>query len=127
MWRVSKATAEATQLLGQTPFQDPDIWAPSLPEERCPPGRTLTGRAGEGTILCPRSLRDQSALLTAEPTQFLGQAEATQLLGQTPFQAPDIWAPSPREGRCPPGRALTTRASERSSLCPRSLRDHPCR
>jgi hypothetical protein len=30
--RVSKLTAEATQLLGQITFQDPDIRAPSLPE-----------------------------------------------------------------------------------------------
>ena len=29
---------EATELLRQAPFQAPDIQAPSLPEERCPPG-----------------------------------------------------------------------------------------
>jgi hypothetical protein len=28
--------------------------------------------------------------------------EATQLLKQMPFQAPDIWTPSLPEGRCPP-------------------------
>jgi hypothetical protein len=39
---------------------------------------------------------------TTEDTPLLGQAEATQLLGQTPFQAPDIWAPSLPEDRCPP-------------------------
>ena len=43
---------------------------------------------------------------TIEVTQLLGQAEATQLLAQTPFQAPDIWALSPPEERCPPGKAL---------------------
>jgi hypothetical protein len=53
--------AEATQILGQTPFQAPDIWAPSLPKERCLPERALTARAGEGAILGPRSLRNQSA------------------------------------------------------------------
>jgi hypothetical protein len=35
---------------------------------------------------------------TAEATQLLGQAEEIQLLGQTPFQAPDIRAPS-HEGK----------------------------
>ena len=41
-------------------------------------------------------------MLTTEATQLLGQAEATQLLEQTLFQAPDIWAPSLPEDRCPP-------------------------
>jgi hypothetical protein len=58
--QVRVQTAEATQLLGQNPFQAPDIRAPSLPEERCLPGRALTARAGEEAILCPGSLRDQS-------------------------------------------------------------------
>jgi hypothetical protein len=52
----SMRTAETTQLLGQALFWVPDIWAPSPPEERWPPGRALTTRAGKGTILCPRSL-----------------------------------------------------------------------
>jgi hypothetical protein len=34
---------------------------------------------------------------TAEVTQILGQAEATQLLGQNSSWAPDIWVPSPPE------------------------------
>jgi hypothetical protein len=34
--------------------------------------------------------------------QLLGQAEATELLRQTPFQASDIRAPSLPEERCPP-------------------------
>ena len=34
-------------------------------------------------------------------TQILGQAEATQLLGHTPFWASDIRAPSLPEERCP--------------------------
>ena len=61
-------------------------------------------------ILCPRSLRDESAqvsLWTAEATQLLGQAEVAQLLGQTLFQAPEIRAPFPPEETCLPGRALT--------------------
>ena len=33
----------------------------------------------------------------------LGQAGATELLRQPPFQAPDIQAPSRPEDRCPPG------------------------
>ena len=51
-------------------------------------------RAGEGAILCPGSLRDQSAQIslqtvrvserTAEVTQLLEKAEATQLLGIDP-------------------------------------------
>jgi hypothetical protein len=69
--------AEATPLLGQTPFQAPDIQARSPPEERCPPRRALTARSGEGAILCPGSLRDQSAQLS------VWTAEATQLLEQT--------------------------------------------
>ena len=70
-------TTEATQLLGQTPFQAPDIQTPSPTEERCLPGRALTTRAGERAILCPVSLRDQSvqvSLQTAEATRLLGQA-----------------------------------------------------
>ena len=38
---------------------------------------------------------------TTEATQFLGQAEVTQLLEQTPFWAPDIQAPSLPEERGP--------------------------
>ena len=47
--------AEATEFLGQTPFWAPDIWATSLPEERCPPGNALLEQVGKP------SLRDQSA------------------------------------------------------------------
>ena len=50
---------------------------------------TLHIGAGEGAILGPGSLRDKSAQVrvrTTEVTQFLGQAEATQLLGQTRFR-----------------------------------------
>jgi hypothetical protein len=39
---VSKQTAESTQLLGQIPFQAPDIRAFPPPEERCLPGRALS-------------------------------------------------------------------------------------
>ena len=45
--RVSKQTAEETQLLGQTPFRAPAIQAPFLPEERCPPGRALQEQVGD--------------------------------------------------------------------------------
>ena len=58
---------------------------------------------------------------TTEATQLLGQAEATQLLEQIPFQAPDIQAPSPTEERRPPGRALTGGTGEGSILSPGSL------
>jgi hypothetical protein len=71
--QVRKQTTEATQLLGQTLFQAPDIWE----EEKCLPGRALTTRAGERTILCPMSLRDESvqvSMQTAEATHLLGQA-----------------------------------------------------
>jgi hypothetical protein len=74
---VSKQTAEATQLLGQTPFWASDIQALSLPKERCPAGRILTTRAGERATLCPTLLRDHSvqvSIQTAEATQLLGQA-----------------------------------------------------
>ena len=69
--------AEMTELLGQTPFQAPDIRAPSPPEERCLIGRALTAGGGEGAILCPGSFGDQFAqvsLWTAEATNLLGQA-----------------------------------------------------
>jgi hypothetical protein len=72
--------AKATQLLGQTLFQAPDIWAASPPEERCLPRRALTTRAGERAILCPLSLGDQSVQVSVQT------AEATNLLGQSLFQ-----------------------------------------
>jgi hypothetical protein len=56
MYRMSEQTAEATQLLGQALFWAADIRALSLPEERWPPRRALTFRAGEGAIMSPRSL-----------------------------------------------------------------------
>ena len=58
---------------------------------------------------------------STEATQLLGQAEGTQLLGQTLFKALDIQAPSLPEERCLPRRALTTRAGKRDILCPLSL------
>ena len=89
--------------------------------------------AGEGAILGPGSLRDQSAEVSSQTAKdeqadcrsytTLGQAEATQLLGQSLFQAPDIRAPSLPEERCLPKRALPTRADERVILCPASLGD----
>jgi hypothetical protein len=69
------------QILGQIPFWAPDIWAPYQPEERWPPRRALTTRTGEGAILCPGSLRDQSAQVRMQT------AEATYLLRQALFQA----------------------------------------
>ena len=93
--------AEATQILRQTPLRAPDIWAPS-PRERCLRGRALTAGAGEGDILCPGSLRDQSAQVSSRirGLQKVSErvAEATHLLGQTPFWAPDIRAPFPTRG-----------------------------
>jgi hypothetical protein len=122
---VSEQTAEATQLLGQNPFRAPDIQAPSLPEERCLPERALTVGAGERVILGPRSLRDKSVHVSSQSERRVSKltAEATQLLGQTLFRAPDIQALSPPEERCLPGRALTARAGERAILCPMSLED----
>jgi hypothetical protein len=73
--------AEATQLLGQNLFHAADIWAPSLPEERCLPGTALIDRAVERAILCPVSLRDQSVQVS------LQTAETTHLLEQALFQA----------------------------------------
>jgi hypothetical protein len=78
-----QTTEGTTQLLGQTPFRDPDIWAPSPPEEKGPPGRALTAWAGEGAIWCPWSLGDQSVQVSAQTT------EATHLLGQSLF--PDLY------------------------------------
>ena len=45
--------------------------------------------------------------------QLLGQAEVTQLLGQTLIWAPDIQAPYPPE-KCVPGRALLEQVREPS-------------
>jgi hypothetical protein len=81
LWRVSEQTAEATQLLGQTPFWDPDIQAPSPPEKRCLPLRALTTRAGERAILWRLSLWDQSVQVSIQTE------EATHLLGQALFPA----------------------------------------
>lgn len=55
----SEQTAEVTELLGQIPFQDPDIPTPSLPEERCMPrpGGFCLGASG-GAILGPGYLGD---------------------------------------------------------------------
>jgi hypothetical protein len=55
--------------------------------------RKGVGRAGEGAILCTGALRDQSVQVSTQT------AEATQLMGQTPFRAPDILALSPPEER----------------------------
>jgi hypothetical protein len=73
--------AEATQLLGQAMFWTPDTQVHSSLEERCMPGKSLTARAGEGAILCPGSLRHQSAQVRVQT------AEATHLLGQALFLA----------------------------------------
>ena len=51
---------------------------------------------------------------TAEGTELLEQAEATQLLGQTSFQAPDIRAPSLPEERYLPGKVLPEHLGEPS-------------
>ena len=51
---------------------------------------------------------------TAEVTQLLRQAGATQLLGETLFQAPDIRAPFPPEERYLPRRALSEQVREPS-------------
>ena len=49
--------------------------------------------------------------------ELLGQAEATQLQGQTPFWAPDIWhLPCQRRGVCPAQRMLLEHLGEPSWL-----------
>jgi hypothetical protein len=55
----------------------PDIYPPSPTKEGWPPGRALPVGAGERAVLCPRSLRDQTAQesMTAEATKLLGQAQ----------------------------------------------------
>jgi hypothetical protein len=66
-----------------------DNWAPSLPEERCPPGRALTGRAGDGAILCPGSHGDQSAqgrVWTTKATAS-GTSRSYTASGTGPFPA----------------------------------------
>ena len=49
--------------------------------------------------------------------------EATQLLGQTPFGAPNFQAPSPPEEKYSPGRALTAGAGKGAILGPGSFRE----
>jgi len=121
---VSEQTAEATQLLGQALFPAPDIWAPSQPEERCPPGRALLeqvrGHLGSRisqSLICPGESVDNRSN-TASGTGRNNPATGTDL-----FWAPDIRAPSAPEDRCLPRRALTSRAGERAILCPMSLGD----
>ena len=58
---TASGTGRSTQLLGQTPFWSPDIRVPSLLEESCLSGKSLTAWASEGTFLGPGSLGDQSA------------------------------------------------------------------
>ena len=79
--RVSEQSAEVTQLLGQTHFRDTDIQAPSQPEKRSLPSRTWTAGAGEGAILCPGCLIEQSVQVRVQI------AEATHLLRKALFQA----------------------------------------
>jgi hypothetical protein len=101
--------AEATQDLRQALFWAPDILAPSPPEEKWPPGRAPTIRAGEGAILCPGSLWDQSAqvsLRTAKGERADYRNESfwvrphfgLQTLGHLPHQRRD----GLREGLRPP-------------------------
>ena len=113
-------TAEATLVLGKTPFWAPDIRAPSPPEERYLPGRALTARAGEGAILYPSSLGDQSAPVSSQTE------EATYLLGQARFQAfifsqeaglnARICAPSLQEENFPAESTLISETQERTGL-----------
>jgi hypothetical protein len=66
----------------------------------------------------------QVRVWTTETTQLLGQAEVTQLLGQTPFRAPNIRAPSLPEERCLPltgGLCQSTWMSHLGSWIPQRL------
>ena len=110
---------EATQLLGQTPFQAPDIWAPSPPEERCSPRRALSEQVREPSWVLGPS--DTSLCRSVHRLQRVSKqtAEVTQLLGQTPLQAPDIWASSLPEERCLSRRARLEQVREPSCVpCP---------
>jgi hypothetical protein len=79
--QVSTQTAEATQLLGQAPFQssifsqEADLSSRNLhtfpARGEVAPGRALTTRAGERAILYPQYHKDQYAqesIQTAETT-----------------------------------------------------------
>jgi hypothetical protein len=114
------------QLLGQAPFWAPDIWAPSPPEEKWPPGRGLNTRAGEGDILCPGSLSQRPVCADQLPN-CRGWASGLQKVysfwDRPHFRALDIQAFSPPEERCLPGRSLTAGAGEGAIFCPGSLWD----
>jgi hypothetical protein len=106
--------AEATQLLGQTLFQAPDIQAPSLPEEGCPPLQGGFYRSTWGSHFgsqISQRLVCEGESVDYKSWQLLGWAEVKLLLGQTPLWATDIWAPSLPEKRCLP--------------CPGGLPEHP--
>jgi hypothetical protein len=82
--------------------------------------------ADEGAILGPGSLRDQSvhvSSLTEKGEQedcrrdtASGTGRSNRAFGTDPFQAPDIWAPSPSKGEVFPGRALLKQIREPSWL-----------
>jgi hypothetical protein len=87
---VSKRTTEATSFWDRqklhsfwdrAPFQFQTSRHLSPIEERWPPGRALTARAGERAILCPRFFQDQSLQVSMQ------NAETTHLLGQALFWA----------------------------------------
>ena len=78
---TASGTGRSNTASGTNPFPAPDIWAPSPPEEKWPPVRALTARAGEEAILCPWSLRDQSVQVNTQA------AEETHLLGKALFWA----------------------------------------
>ena len=100
--------AEATEFLGQTPFWAPDIWATSLPEERCPPGNALLEQVGKP------SLRDQSAQVRVYIASGTGRGQTAS--GADPVSGsrhPGTF-PAGGEVSAPPERALPEHLGESS-------------
>jgi hypothetical protein len=67
---------------------------------------------GLGSRIPQRLVCTGDRVWTIEATQLLGQAEVTELLGQTLFWAPEVRSLYPPEERCPPGRALPEHLGE---------------
>ena len=100
--------AEATEFLGQTPFWAPDIWATSLPEERCPPGNALLEQVGKP------SLRDQSAQVRVYIASGTGPVSGLHLQPRGRSRMSDISTPSLQEESLPAESTLTTETQERT-------------
>jgi hypothetical protein len=108
-------------------FSAPDNKPPSWPEDRCTPGPSGFCLRFYGSHLS--SGTPQQTVCTGESVdyrgwQLLGQARATELLGQRHFRATDIRPPSCPEDRCPPslgGFCLRIRDSHLGFRTPRKV------